>query len=76
MFVKCIQEANVDVTAPAVATVIPKLHQELLRKMFHARVNEYMTASIEIDLERSGKVVQVEQSLRDQLKTFSGLKTR
>ena len=35
-----------------------------------------MSASIEIELEKSGKAVHVEQSLRDQLKTFSGLKKR
>jgi hypothetical protein len=74
--IKCIQEAHVDVMAPVFAAVIPRIHKELLRILFHARVNEYMTASIEIELERRGKAVQVEQSLRDQLKTFSGLRTR
>ena len=73
-FVKCIHEAGVD--APAVANVVPRINKELSKKMFHARVNEFMTASIEIELEKSGKAVQAEQSLRDQLKTFSGLKTR
>ena len=33
-----------------------------------------MSASIELGLEKSGKAVHAEQSLRDQLKTFSGLK--
>ena len=72
-FVKCIQEAHVNVELPF---VIPKLHKELLKTIFHARVNEFMTASVEIDLEKSVKTVPVEQSLRDKLKTFSGLKTR
>ena len=75
-FVKCIQEAHVNVELSSVASVIPKLHKELLKKMFHARVNEFMTASVEIELEKSVKAVPVEQSLRDKLKTFSGLKTR
>ena len=75
-FVKCIQEANVDVVAPSLAAIIPRVQKELLRKMFHARVNEYMTASIEIELDKMGKAVQADQSLRDQLKTFSALKTR
>ncbi len=52
-FVKCIQEAHVDVVAPTAAVLIPQLHQQLTRKLFHARVNEFMTASIEIELERS-----------------------
>ena len=72
-FVKCIHEAHVNVELPS---VIPKLHKELLKTIFHARVNEFMTASVEIDLEKSVKAVPVEQSLQDKLKTFSGLKTR
>ena len=71
-FVKCIEEAHVNVELPS---MIPKLHKELLKKIFHARVNEFMTASVEIELEKSAKAVPVEQSLRDKLKTFSGLKT-
>lgn len=49
---------------------------ELIRKVFHARTNEYMTAAEEIQLEKEGRVVKAEQSLRDSLKTLSGLKTR
>ena len=45
-------------------------------KVFHARVNEYMVASEEIELEKAGKAVKVEQCLRDELKTFSALKGR
>ncbi len=45
-------------------------------KLFHARVNEYMRASIELELERSGKAVKADQSLRDHLKTFSAMITR
>ena len=71
-FAQCIQDTGVDVSSP----IIPRLHNELSKKMFHARVNEFMTASVEIDLERNGKAVKVDQSLRDQLKTFSAIKTR
>ena len=39
-------------------------------------MNEYMTAAVEIDLERSGKAVKADQSLRDQLKTYSAMKTQ
>ncbi len=42
--------------------------------MFHPRANEYMTAATEIELERSGKAVKADQSLRDQLKTYSATK--
>ena len=71
-FIHCIKNAGVDPLNP----IIPKVYEELSRKMFHARVNEYMTAAVEIDLERSGKVVKADQSLRDQLKTYSAMKTR
>ena len=43
-------------------------------KVFHARVNEYMVATEEIELEKAGKAVKVKQCLRDELKTFSSLK--
>ena len=72
VFNQCMLDAGVD-ASPA---VVSRLYSELSKKIFHARVNEYMTASIEIELERSGKVVKADQSLRDQLKTFSALKTR
>ena len=52
------------------------MYKELTAKIFHARINEYMSATEEIELEQKGKAVRVEQSLRDQLKTFSGLKGR
>ena len=71
-FIHCIKNAGVDPLNP----IITKVYKELSRKMFHARVNEYMTAAVEIDLERSGKAVKADQSLRDQLKTYSAMKTR
>ena len=46
--------------------------RELTHKVFHARVNEYMTATKEIELEHEWKAVKSDQSLRDTLKTFSG----
>ena len=72
IFTECVHNAGVDTSS----AVVSRLYGELSKKIFHARVNEYMTASIEIELERSGKVVKADQSLRDQLKTFSALKTR
>ena len=71
-FTRCINNIGIDSSL----TVVSKVYNELTRKIFHARVNEYMTASVEIELERSGKAVKAEQSLRDQLKTYSGIKTR
>ena len=70
IFVKCIKAIGVD----SMNSVIPQIYRELSIKMFHARVNEYMTAAIEIDLERSGKAVKVDQSLRDGLKTYSAIR--
>lgn len=53
-----------------------KLFNEFCMKVFHARVNGYMVATEEIELEKAGKAVKVEQCLRDELKTFSALKGR
>lgn len=53
-----------------------RLYNEFCMKVFHARVNEYMIASEEIELEKTGKAVKVEQCLRDELKTYSTLKKR
>ena len=72
IFTECVHNAGVNTSS----AVVSRLYGELSKKIFHARVNEYMTASIEIELERSGKVVKADQSLHDQLKTFSALKTR
>ena len=72
VFNPCMLDAGVD-ASPA---VVSRLYSELSKKIFQARVNEYMTASIEIELEKSGKVVKADQSLRHQLKTVSALKTR
>ena len=49
---------------------------ELVHKVFHARVNEYMNAAEEMELEREGKAVRADQCLRDTLKTFSSLTSR
>ena len=49
---------------------------ELTLKVFHARVNEYMATTEEVQLELEGKIVMAEQSLRGQLKTMSALKSR
>lgn len=72
IFSQCVQDAGVNTSS----VVVSRLYSELSKKIFHARVNEYMTASVEVELERSGKAVKADQSLRDQLKTFSALKTR
>lgn len=66
--------------ACTLVSVYPECEQRLYKvfcmKIFHARLNEYMVVSEEIELERAGKAVKVEQSLRDELKTFSALKSR
>ena len=71
-FIQCVKIAGIDSSS----IVFPKMYNEISKKMFHARVNEYMTAAVEIELERSGKAVKAGQSMRDQLKTFSAIKTR
>lgn len=73
-FVSCLRRCNPSIKP--CPSILAYLHQEFSRKLFHSRVNEYLTASVELELERSGKVVTADQSLRDQLKTYSGMKTR
>lgn len=80
------REINADATAmslfneetPTTFTIDCKTRvcTELTCKIFHARVNEYMSATQEVQLEKEGKVVKAEQSLRDSLKTLSALKSR
>ena len=36
-------------------------------------MNEFMTAAVEIELQKSGKAVKADQCLVDQLKTFSAM---
>lgn len=55
-FERCINTC-IDFTLPAVGKVCNEF------TMFHARVNEYMTAAVEIDLEQKGKAVKADQSL-------------
>ena len=47
------------------STCKTSLCSELTLKVFHARVNEYMVATEEVQLELEGKVVKADQSLRD-----------
>ena len=53
-----------------------EIHVEFMKKVFHSRVNEFFEAQKELDLEKSGKVTDTQQSLRDELKTFSNSKIR
>lgn len=71
-FINCLTNIGIN---PETSLVL-EVFQEMSKKLFHARVNEYMCASVEIDLERKGKAVKADQSLRDQLNTFSCMKKR
>ena len=55
---------------------VQTVYAEFCSKVFHSRVNEYIVASEEMELEKAGKAVKVEQCLRDELKTFSALRGR
>ena len=57
-------------------SVLDHLKTELVKKVFHSRVNEFMEAKKELDLERKGKVTNADQSLRYVLKTYSGNQVR
>lgn len=56
--------------------LLANIVQELIKKIFHSRVNEYMEARKELDLEVMGKTTDAEQSLRDTLKTYSNNTSR
>ena len=49
LFVLCTREAGIDFMSSTFASVSHQKHQELCKKVFHARVNGFMSASIEID---------------------------
>ena len=71
-FIECVKECGIEISP----LIFPRIYNKITKKMFHARVNEYMTASIEVQLEKTGKVVNADQGLRDELKTFSAKKRR
>ncbi len=58
------------------SNTIEAIYSELSVKIINSRLNETLQAQKEIDLEENGKVVNVSQSLRDTLKTFSIAKGR
>ena len=57
-------------------SVIDRIRIEMMKKVFHSRVNEFMEAKKELDLESKGEVTDADQSLRDILKTYSNSQTR
>ena len=57
-------------------SVIARIRIEFMKKIFHSRINEFMEATKELDLERSHKVTDADQSLRDTLKTYSNNQKR
>ena len=56
--------------------LLEKIGKEFSNKIINARINEFFKAKKELDLEADKRVVDCDQSLRDQLKTFSSLKSR
>ena len=52
------------------------IEAEMMKKIFHARVNEFFEARKEINLEKKGLITDADQSLRDALKTYSIKKSR
>ena len=45
---------------------VQTVYAEFWSKVFHSRVNEYIVASEEMELEKAGKAVEVERCLRDE----------
>ena len=47
IFSQCVQDASVDTSS----AVVSRLYSELSKKKFHVKVNEFITPSIELNLE-------------------------
>ena len=60
----------------AESSVIEKVYSDMLHKLCNTRTKEFFRGKFEKDLATSGKVVEADQSLRDNLKTFSIAKKR
>ena len=58
------------------SNVIDKVYSDMLHKLCNTRTKEFFRGNFEKDLATSGKVVEADQSLRDNLKTFSIAKKR
>ena len=58
------------------SNVIEKIYSDMLHKLCNTRTKEFFRGKFEKDLATSGKVVEADQSLRDNLKTFSIAKKR
>ena len=58
------------------SSVIDKVFSDILHKLCNTRTKEFFRGKFEKDLATSGKVVDADQSLRDNLKTFSIAKKR
>lgn len=76
-FNMCIERVGIDVELEEYDEAsIAHIRVEFLKKVFHSRVNEFMEARKEIELEAKGKVTNADQSLRDTLKTYSSNQMR
>jgi hypothetical protein len=69
LFKTRIQRIGIDVETIEWLTI----QEEFTRKVFHSRVNEFMEARKELELER---ITDAGQSLRDTLKTYSTVQKR
>ena len=58
------------------SNVIDKVYSDMFHKLCNTRTKEFFRGKFEKDLATSGKVVEADQSLRDNLKTFSVAKKR
>ncbi|KAL9984460.1 hypothetical protein ACROYT_G006754, partial [Oculina patagonica] len=58
------------------SSVVDKVYNDMLHKLCNTRTKEFFRGKFEKDLASSGKVVEADQSLRDNLKTFSICKKR
>ena len=56
--------------------MIDKVYSDMLHKLCNTRTKEFFRGKFEKDLATSGKVVEADQSLRDNLQTFSVAKKR
>jgi hypothetical protein len=74
LFTKCLSNAGNVRLNEFDMDVVSLIRLEISKKVFHARVNEFMEANKELNLEKTDTVTDADQCLRDLLKTYSSQK--
>ena len=68
LFADCLNELSVENISGDTKSAVFK---ELLKKLTHIRTREFLVAKKERDLKELGKIVDVDQNLRDGIKCYA-----